>query len=206
MKAFYKMTTIQMYVNNKKDVQFYRINYLYSAGENYELEGNHKKAISVFEKFNDIFEIREVDDIIRKAYHKTFSIALYNDNQTDRALTILYRESNFSNDTSLLNLKNLMLEEHSSDKTLSEKLTEALATSNTKKSPPKKVANPIKKGDVIEVFTNSPIFEEPDSSSKSVGMAKNNKVTIIEKASNGNFYKIKTGEIVGYIWEEWFKK
>ena len=73
-------------------------------------------------------------------------------------------------------------------------------------SQPQKIAKPIKKGDVKEVFTNSPILEEPDSLSKSVGMAQNNKVTIIEKASNENFYKIKTGEIVGYIWVEWIKK
>jgi clan AA aspartic protease (TIGR02281 family) len=55
------------------------------------------------------------------------------------------------------------------------------------------------------VYTYSPILEKPDMiHSKTIGKAENNKVTIIEKV-NGNYYNVKSGNTIGYIWSSWFK-
>jgi hypothetical protein len=35
--------------------------------------------------------------------------------------------------------------------------------------------------------------------------AENNQVTIIEKVNDG-YYKVKSGNTVGYLWAGWFKK
>lgn len=55
------------------------------------------------------------------------------------------------------------------------------------------------------VFTYSPILEKPDMVySKQIGQAENNSVTIIEKY-NEKYYKVKSGNQVGYLWTGWFK-
>ena len=52
------------------------------------------------------------------------------------------------------------------------------------------------------VYTSSPIFEKPDMvNSKQIGQAENNSVTILEK-----YYKVKSGNTVGYLWSGWFKE
>lgn len=56
------------------------------------------------------------------------------------------------------------------------------------------------------VFTYSPILEKPDMvNSKQIGQAENNSVTILEKY-NEKYYKVKSGNTVGYLWSGWFKK
>lgn len=55
------------------------------------------------------------------------------------------------------------------------------------------------------VFTYSPILEKPNMvNSKSIGQAENNSVTILEKF-NEKYYKVKSGNTVGYLWAGWFK-
>jgi hypothetical protein len=55
------------------------------------------------------------------------------------------------------------------------------------------------------VFTYSPILEKPDMvNSKEVGKAENNSVTILEKY-NEKYYKVKSGNTIGYLWAGWFK-
>ena len=55
------------------------------------------------------------------------------------------------------------------------------------------------------VYTYSPILEKPDMiHSKTIGKAENNQVTIIEKV-NGKYYKVKSGNTIGYLWSGWFK-
>jgi len=55
------------------------------------------------------------------------------------------------------------------------------------------------------VFTYSPILEKPDMvNSKQIGQAENNSVTILEKY-NEKYYKVKSGNTVGYLWSGWFK-
>jgi len=55
------------------------------------------------------------------------------------------------------------------------------------------------------VFTYSPILEKPDMvNSKAIGRAENNSVTILEKY-NEKYYKVKSGNTVGYLWAGWFK-
>ena len=56
------------------------------------------------------------------------------------------------------------------------------------------------------VFTYAPILEKPDmGNSKQVGQAENNSVTILEKY-NEKYYKVKSGNTVGYLWSGWFKE
>ena len=56
------------------------------------------------------------------------------------------------------------------------------------------------------VFTYSPILEKPGIvNSKQIGQAENNSVTILEKY-NEKYYKVKSGNTVGYLWSGWFKK
>ncbi|MFZ4105339.1 hypothetical protein [Flavobacterium sp.] len=56
------------------------------------------------------------------------------------------------------------------------------------------------------VYTSSPITNKPSmgENEKQIGMAENNIVTILEKY-NEKFYKVKSGNQVGYIWSGWFK-
>lgn len=55
------------------------------------------------------------------------------------------------------------------------------------------------------VYTYSPILEKPDMvNSKQIGQAENNSVTILEKY-NENYYKVKSGNTVGYLFVGWFK-
>ncbi len=56
------------------------------------------------------------------------------------------------------------------------------------------------------VNTYSPILDEPSmgGNEKQIGMAENNTVTIIEKY-NDKFYKVKSGNQIGYLWSGWFK-
>lgn len=55
------------------------------------------------------------------------------------------------------------------------------------------------------VFTYSPILKNPDMiNSKQIGEAYNNTVTILEKYNN-KYYKVKSGNVVGYLWAGWFK-
>jgi len=59
---------------------------------------------------------------------------------------------------------------------------------------------------VKSVFTFSPILEEPDMvNSVSIGMAENETVTILDKYNDG-YYKVKSGNTIGYLWAGWFKK
>lgn len=57
------------------------------------------------------------------------------------------------------------------------------------------------------VYTYSPILDKPgiDENKKIIGMAENNTVTILERF-NEKFYKIKSGNQIGYMWAVWFKK
>jgi clan AA aspartic protease (TIGR02281 family) len=56
------------------------------------------------------------------------------------------------------------------------------------------------------VYSYSPILEKPDMiNSKTIGQAENNSVTILEKY-NEKYYKVKSGNTVGYLWAGWFKK
>lgn len=56
------------------------------------------------------------------------------------------------------------------------------------------------------VFTYSPITDKPGmgDGEKQIGAAENNSVTIIEKYSE-KFYKVKSGNTIGYLWAGWFK-
>jgi clan AA aspartic protease (TIGR02281 family) len=59
---------------------------------------------------------------------------------------------------------------------------------------------------VQSVYTYSPILEKPDMiNSPIINGAENNQVTIIEKVNDG-YYKVKSGNTVGYLWAGWFKK
>lgn len=59
---------------------------------------------------------------------------------------------------------------------------------------------------VNSVFTFAPILEEPDMvNSPTIGRAKNEKVTVLDKYNDG-YYKVKSGNTTGYLWAGWFKK
>ena len=59
---------------------------------------------------------------------------------------------------------------------------------------------------VQSVYTHCPILEKPDMINSSIiNGAENNQVTIIEKVNDG-YYKVKSGNTVGYLWAGWFKK
>lgn len=56
------------------------------------------------------------------------------------------------------------------------------------------------------VIVFAPILEKPDMvNSKQIGLAENNSVTILEKYSE-KYYKVKSGNTVGYLWAGWFEK
>lgn len=56
------------------------------------------------------------------------------------------------------------------------------------------------------VYTNSPITDKPKMGDGEIqiGTAVNNSVTILEKY-NEKFYKVKSGNMTGYLWAGWFK-
>ncbi len=56
------------------------------------------------------------------------------------------------------------------------------------------------------VYAYSPILDEPSmgGNEKQIGIAENQSVTIIEKY-NDKFYKVKSGNQIGYLWSGWFK-
>ena len=56
------------------------------------------------------------------------------------------------------------------------------------------------------VFTYSPITDKPGmgDGEKQIGAAENNSVFLIEKYSE-KFYKVKSGNTIGYLWSGWFK-
>jgi len=55
------------------------------------------------------------------------------------------------------------------------------------------------------VFTFAPILVEPDLVySKKIGNAIDNNVEVLEKI-NDSYYKVKSGNVVGYLWSGWFK-
>jgi clan AA aspartic protease (TIGR02281 family) len=54
------------------------------------------------------------------------------------------------------------------------------------------------------VFRYAPILEKPDVNSKQIGRVDDIYVIVLEKY-NENYYKIKSGNIVGYLWAGWFK-
>lgn len=55
------------------------------------------------------------------------------------------------------------------------------------------------------VFSYSPILEKPDMvNSKPIGKAENDSVTILEKYDE-RYYKVKSGNTVGYLWAGWFR-
>lgn len=56
------------------------------------------------------------------------------------------------------------------------------------------------------VHSFSPILDKPRMGwdEKQIGMAENNSVIIIEKYNN-RFYKVKTGNQIGFLWTGWFK-
>ncbi|ALU75136.1 hypothetical protein AUW17_07615 [Tenacibaculum dicentrarchi] len=57
----------------------------------------------------------------------------------------------------------------------------------------------------VKVYTNSPILKNPNMViSESIGMAENKNVTILSKHNNG-YYKVKSGNITGYLSAIWFK-
>lgn len=56
------------------------------------------------------------------------------------------------------------------------------------------------------VCSFAPILERPDMvNSKQIGNAVNNTVTILEKY-NAKYYKVKSGDTIGYLWSGWFKE
>lgn len=55
------------------------------------------------------------------------------------------------------------------------------------------------------VYKHSPILDRPDIvEGKSVGRADDGVVTILEKYDE-KYYKVKAGDVIGYIWFGWFK-
>ncbi|MCD8406221.1 retroviral-like aspartic protease family protein [Tenacibaculum dicentrarchi] len=57
----------------------------------------------------------------------------------------------------------------------------------------------------MKVYTNSPILKNPNMvTSESIGMAENKSVTILSKHNNG-YYRVKSGNITGYLSTIWFK-
>jgi hypothetical protein len=58
----------------------------------------------------------------------------------------------------------------------------------------------------MKVYSNSPILIEPNMvQSENIGLAENESVTIISKFNNG-YYKVSSGNKIGYIWAGWFKE
>lgn len=57
----------------------------------------------------------------------------------------------------------------------------------------------------VSTHSYAPIVDSPSSSGKKVGEVKNNKVYILSEPKEG-YYKIKTGDIVGYISSSWLKE
>ncbi len=58
---------------------------------------------------------------------------------------------------------------------------------------------------IQSVYTYAPIIDRPNMiNAKQIGSAVNNTVTILKKINNG-YYKVKTGNITGFIWAGWFK-
>jgi hypothetical protein len=108
-------------------------------------------------------------------------------------ITNLY--ATLQHNTKEMDVKNTK-DETSSNKTLAEEIEEKLGY----KIPPSE----IKEGVIQEVKNNSPIFEKSDLKGKKIGEAKNNQVTIIKKI-NGATYKVKSGDLIGYIWSGSFK-
>lgn len=56
----------------------------------------------------------------------------------------------------------------------------------------------------VSVITNAPLLVVPSTNASQVGVAVNNKVTIIRKV-NEKYYYVKSGSISGYIWVGWLK-
>jgi len=57
---------------------------------------------------------------------------------------------------------------------------------------------------VMKVYTYSPIFDKPDMvNGKQIGKVLNNKVLILERI-NGKYYKVKSGDTIGYFWSGYF--
>lgn len=55
------------------------------------------------------------------------------------------------------------------------------------------------------VYKHSPIIDRPDIvNGKDLGRADDGIVVILEKYDD-NFYKVKVGEVIGYIWNGWFR-
>jgi len=57
------------------------------------------------------------------------------------------------------------------------------------------------------VYSYSPIFDKPSmgENEKQIGFVENDTVVILEKY-NDKFYKVKSGNIIGYIWAGYFRK
>lgn len=58
----------------------------------------------------------------------------------------------------------------------------------------------------MAVYTYSPITDKPGmgDGERQIGSAVNNSVTILERI-NDKFYKVKSGDTIGYLWAGWFK-
>lgn len=58
----------------------------------------------------------------------------------------------------------------------------------------------------IEVYEYTPLYEQPDMSSKEVYQILDGKVLVLEKVSNGKYYKVSTNGKIGYIFTGFIKK
>lgn len=52
-------------------------------------------------------------------------------------------------------------------------------------------------------FTFAPIKDSPSFNSKTIGLVSNNSVSVLERI-NEKFYKVKSGDITGFLWAGWF--
>ena len=60
-------------------------------------------------------------------------------------------------------------------------------------------------GGIVKTYSFSPIFLAPNINSKEVGTAESNKVIILNRYNN-DFYKVKSGDVEGYISKNDFRK
>lgn len=57
---------------------------------------------------------------------------------------------------------------------------------------------------VRSTYTYSPILAEPITNSKQIGKVENEEVHILGKP-NSNYFKVRSGNTVGYLWKGWLK-
>lgn len=53
-------------------------------------------------------------------------------------------------------------------------------------------------------YTYSPILDKPKMSGNNIGKVENERVEILEK-TNSDFFKVRSGNTIGYLWKGWIK-